>query len=67
MGWWKVRAADFITDLLSDHVIFFLTPGEMILNRPPLDLHFSIVLSLTVGARGRGSGNMCIKTDVGGM
>lgn len=56
-------AADFITDLLSDHVIFFSYPAETILNRPPFDLHFSIDLSLTVEG-GRGSGNMCMNTDV---
>lgn len=68
MGWWKVKTADFITDLLSDHVIFFFSYlGEMLLNRPPFDLDFSIVLSLTGGEGGRGSGSMCMNTEVARM
>lgn len=39
----------------------------MLLNRPPFDLDFSIVLSLTGGEGGRGSGSMCMNTEVARM
>lgn len=38
--------ADFITDLLSDRVIFFPYLEGMVLNSQPFDLDFSVVCSL---------------------